>query len=165
MTLFEYSPPLSSELKRLGYNLPIEPSKQDIMLTKIILTSTYSDIDADVTLFQDYHFAKVTIPAIRVYAYYINNPQQFAHDPHNIIGSAIKQMLNACLSFLNNIYKHKPNHIIKARPNLIKNHAEQFLTIYYTTAKNLAQRVKHNTLLSRDTDLNINDRPNIDLFR
>lgn len=165
MQLFEYKPPLATELKRLGYNLPIEPSEQDIMLTKIILTSSYSDLDADVTIFKPYHFRDVTIPAIRVYAYYINNPQQFAHDPRNIVAPAIKQMMNACLSFLNHIYNKPPNHIVKARAGLIKASTEQFLTIYYTTAKNLAQRVKHNTLLERDIDLNLLDRANMDLFR
>ena len=164
MQLFEYKPPLATELKRLGYNLPIEPTQQDIMLTKIILTSSYSDLDADVTIFKDYHFRDVTIPAIRIYAYYINNPQQFNSDPRNIVGSGIKQMMNACLSFLNHIYSKPPNHIVKARVGLIKASTEQFLTIYYNTAKNLAQRVKHNTLLNMEDDLNLTDRPNIDLF-
>lgn len=164
MYLFDYKLPLASELKRLGYNLPIEPTEQDIMLTKIILTSSYSDLDADVTIFKDYHFRDVTIPAIRVYAYYINNSQQFNYDPRYIVGSGIKQMMNACCNFLNHTYKKPPTHYVKARRKLITNFTEQFLSIYYPTSKNLATRVHHNTMMLRDNDLNLTDRPNIDLF-
>lgn len=164
MYLYEYKAPLHSELIRLGYNLAIEPTEQDIMLTKLILTSTYSDLDADITIFSHWHFRDVTIPCIRVYAYYINNPQQFNHEPRNIVGSAIKQMFNNCIRFLCKLYKKPPNHVVKVRNKLVKNFEEQFLTIYYPTANNLAKRVKYNTILQKELDLNSNDRININLF-
>ena len=164
MNLFDYPMALPHELKRLGYDLHLEPTEQDIMFTKIILNSEYCELRADIEVFNQWHFRDVTKPALKVYAYYINNPQQFSHDPQNIVGSGIKQILNASCSFLNCIYKKPPTHYIKARPKHIKRYMDEFLTIYYPSAKALALRVQHNTLLQRE-DLNIADKVNINLFR
>ncbi len=165
MHLLDYQAPLSSELRRLGYNLYFQPTDQDVLLMKLIFNDSYSDLEADIQIINDWQIRDCCISAIRVYAYYINNPMQFGHDPHNIMLSSIKQSFNSALLFLNNIYKHKPNHIVKVRIGLVKKFSDQCIGVWFDTANQLAKRVKYNTMLVRNDDLNLLDKVGVDLFR
>jgi hypothetical protein len=165
MNLLDYPAPLSSELKRLGYNLYFQPNDQDVLLMKLIFNDSYSELEADIQILNDWHIRDCCISAIRVYAYYINNPFQFRHDPHNIILSSIKQSFNTALSFLNFIYNNKPNHIVKVKVKLIHRFSDQCISIWYDSANQLAKRVKYNTMLARNDDLNLLDKVGVDLFR
>ena len=164
---FDYITPLNDELKRLGYGLPMDVSEQDILLSKLILDSKYSDAKHFIYLLNDYQFRDVTKSAIRVYAYYINNPAQFNHDPHNVIGSAIRHMYNATLSFVTNVYKEPVPQYIKCRNKTINAFSEQCLSVWLDSARALAKKVKRNTEMQRemDEDLNKNEAIHIDMFK
>lgn len=165
MFLYEYRPALASQLKELGYNLAIEPSEQDIMLTKIIFNDVLSTLSAEVSLLNHWQIRDCTKSSLRVYAYYINNPSQFNQDPRHVIPASIKNSFNTAISFLQNIYRKPPTHYIKVKNKLVTTHMDACLSIWYPSALSLATRVKHNTLLVREPDLNLINRPNIDLFK
>lgn len=162
---FDYPSPIALELKRLGYALDVVPSDQDILLMDIIFNDDYNDISGDMAILNKYQIRDCTKAMLRVYAYYMNNPQQFNYDPRNIVGHAIRHAFNTAISFLSCIYKKKYNSVVKVRKMLIRKYEDRVLTILYTSSKQLAERVKHNTYLERNPDLNINDRLNFDLFR
>ena len=163
MYLYDYKPPLATELKRLGYNLPFEPNEQDILLMKMIFHDPYSDLQADIVNLNQWQIRDCVKSAIRIYAYYLNNPSQFLQDPHNIIPASFRNAFNTALSFLLHAYKHRPNHQVRVKNKLVKRYQEQAITVWFNSAKALANRIKYNTLLEQD--LNIKDRVNIDLFR
>jgi hypothetical protein len=165
---FEYISPLNREVKRLGYALPLEPTEQDIMMTMHILGSSASDLDMFIPLLNDWHKRDIAKPPIRIYAYYMNNPQQFNHNPNNIVGSMIRSIINATCSILINFYSVKLEIYPRAKGILVRKFKEQALNAYFTSAKDLSARVKHNTLLERESeqeDLNLEDKINVSLFR
>jgi len=157
MKYFEYISPLHTELKELGYGIHINPSDTDIFLTKQILNSSLCELNMFVPMLEEYHIRDISKPAIRVYSYYINNPQQFNRNPNNIVGSMLKHILNAACSILKNLYKTNITEYIRARPMILRRFSEQMKTVYYESAVDLAERVKHNTLIERE-GLNADNR-------
>lgn len=164
---FEYPSPFASELKRLGYALELHPTSQDNLIMNMIFNDVYCDLNADITILRDFQISDCAKSMIRVYAYYINNPQQFNHDPRNIVGYAIRHAYNTALNQLVKIYKKESSHYfhVRVKGKLIKTYTDRVLTSLYPSSKQLADRVKRNTLLQRDADLNLTDRLNFDLLR
>lgn len=162
---FEYLPPLVSELKKLGYSIPIEPTEQDTMFCKQMLNSSLCDAQPFLDLFNQWNYRDCIKPAIRTYAYYINNPQQFAHDPNNIVGSMIRFTINASASHLNHLHGIQIPYYLKAKLMLIRKFKEPMLSTLLPSAKALAKRVQHNTTIISSTDLNQNQAILTSLFR
>lgn len=164
---FNYIMPLQNELKRLGYGLPTTVTEQDALLAKLIINSKYSDLEQFTYLLNERDYLTIVKPAIRVYAYYINNPAQFNHNPHNIIGSAIRHMYNCTQSFMLNIHQHERIGYVKVRNKTIKAFSEQALSVWLPSSRELARKVKINTEMMEcaDNDLNKHDRIHMELFR
>ena len=167
MSYYEYASPMHLELKRLGYCILFNPTEQDILMTKLIVNSKYSTLVPFTHRLRETDYRDATKSALRVYAYYINNPAQFAHDPTNIIGSAIRQAYNALMSFLSFIHKENlGNDRIVVRNKVVKQYKEQALSVWLESATKLAYIVKRNTLLQEELgDLNHSDRIHIDFFK
>lgn len=165
---FAYLPPIHYELKELGYNLPFQPTEEDIKVVESLLYSSASELDSFLYLLPKHNLKDCAVGAIRIYAYYINNPQQFNHDPNNIVGSMTRSILSTALSFLTNIHKVKFETYIPAKKLLIGKFKQRLLDSLLNSSLALAKRVKYNTLLDRELknqDLNIDNKINIKLFR
>ena len=157
MNFFEYSTPFSRELKELKYDLPVNVNENHIIVAKQLLNSRINEINhLIIDDFKDWHYRDCMKYAIRLYAYYLNNPQQFNHDPKIIVPAMIVG-INACaLTFLKQFYNQQfDSYYKKVNKPLIKMYGDRLLHTCYNESSTLALKVKEyrDLLEQEDYDL------------
>lgn len=142
MNWFEYKTPTVRELKEIGYGIPIKLSDDDIVVSRQILNSQHSAVSQFTEPLNKWHYRDSLLPAIRIYAYYINNPAQFAHDPVHIQPAMLSVMLRAAASFLVHIYGIDIGGKPKLTKPLVKTYSNRLTSSTFEVANKLAKDVR-----------------------
>jgi len=96
---YEYFPPFHKELKSAFYKTTYV-SRRTFLAMKHIYTDPKDNSFRDLFI-EDQRFQTINAmakPAIALYGYYINNPQQFGHDPENVVAWMFQYSARTLLS-------------------------------------------------------------------
>jgi hypothetical protein len=136
---YEYYPPFHKDLKSMFYKVTFV-GRESFQAMKHIYTdpvsNNFRDMFIDNQKFQTIN--AMAKPAIAVYGYYINNPQQFGHNPENIVAWMFQYSARTLLSLKSLEMKHDKYYSL---PNkFVTRHKEFILRALEQDAKIVARK-------------------------
>lgn len=140
MQYFEYKTPPVSKIKGMGYKYPTKryPSLESQKVVDEFLLSSLNNGRHRYKKLKDmYHYlwasTAATKSCVAVYAYYLDNPEKFNHEPDNIVGHIMRAATAAVAAYHKKYYGS--DGYITLSNALVTKYKEKVMAVLYKDAE------------------------------